>query len=95
MNAKSVANPSSLKTNSLQIIDHIFRLFKNKPIMNYYVQSFDQYPLINAHLDEKQPFLKTLQLIHTSRIPPDPNIISSHVVYSIDNEDDNSLKVKS
>ena len=48
----------------------------------------------NAYNAEEKEFKKSCGVIHVSKLPRNANIISSHVLYKIENPDDGSKKCK-
>lgn len=61
-------------------------------------QGFDQFPLLNASNEEEQQYLKTVTVIPLSNInsndKKEMNIIGSHTLYKIKQNDDDSMKMK-
>ena len=68
--------------------------FGNKSFMRHQAQGFPQFALVNAYNAEETSFKKTAEPVRVSKIPPDANIISSHVIYKVKMNDDKALKLK-
>lgn len=61
--------------------------------MRHQVQGFEQYPLVNACAREEETFLKTARVVYHRDIPADANVINSHTLYKV-KQNDGSLKLK-
>ena len=72
------------------MVDH----FGNKPFIKDHAQCFEQYPLVNAYKLEEEIFLKTVGPVSNDKILPGSNVISSHTLYKVKQNDDGSLKLK-
>ena len=81
---------STEKTVLSSMRDH----FGNKPFLRHQAQGFDQYPLLNAYKAEEETFLKTVRPVTHDKVPKGSNVISSHTLYKVKQNDDGSLKLK-
>lgn len=68
--------------------------FGNKSFLKHQAQGFEQFPLINSYKQEEETFLKSAEIIPSHKIPAGANIISSHTLYKVKQEDDGSLIMK-
>ena len=83
-----------LTSTESEVLSSMVEKFGNKPFLKHHAQDFDQYPLINACKEEEGTFLKTVRPVPHNKIPPGSNIISSHTLYKLKQNDDGSLKLK-
>ena len=72
----------------------MFEHFGNKPFLAYQAQGFPSYMLHNAYHEEEESFKRTVRVVARSTVPSNANVISSHVIYKIKVNDDESLKLK-
>ena len=70
------------------------KYFGNKPFLKHQAQGFEQFSLVNSYRDEEATFLKTVSVVPRSEVPSDANVINSHVLYKLKDNDDGSLKLK-
>lgn len=68
--------------------------FGNKSFMKHQAQGFEQYTLNKSYDAEETSFLNTVKIVPHSDVPSDANIVNSHVLYKVKNNDDGSLKLK-
>lgn len=68
--------------------------FGNKQFMGYEATGFPQFALSNAYNYEEAEFTKTVECVSLTDVPENANVISSHVLYKININDDKSLKLK-
>lgn len=73
-----------------ETMDH----FGNKPFLKYQAQAFPQFTLSTSYNQEKKDFKKTVKVVPLFEIPSPASIISSHVLYKLEVNDDLSLKLK-
>lgn len=66
----------------------------NRPFMLHHAQVFDQFAVVNAYVTEEAKFLQNVKRIPRSSLPKNANVVSSHTVYRIKMEDDDSLLLK-
>lgn len=94
--ASTVTVSNGLQVTSIEssVLSSMLRHFGNKPFLIHEAQGFDQFPLVNAYKAEEETFLKTVRPVLKSKVPPSSNIINSHVLYKIKQNDDGSLKLK-
>lgn len=88
------AQSSQLSSIEPVVLQEMLNYFGNKAFMGHQAQGFPQFALVNAYNAEETIFKKTVKPVHISEIPPDANIISSHVIYKVKMNDDKSLKLK-
>lgn len=62
--------------------------------MRHDIQGFQQPVFTYAYNEKKHEFWKTESFNHKSAIASDVNMISSHKIYKIKFNDDNTLKLK-
>lgn len=65
-----------------------------KPFVFHHAQGFPQYVILNADQMEELELKKIFKCVPIFDVPTDANIISSHIVYKIKVEDDDSLHLK-
>ena len=94
--ASSSTFPESLKLTSKEneVLFSMVDYFGNKPFLKHHAQGFDQYPLANAYKLEEESFLKTVRPVPHDKIPAGSNIIRSHTLYKVKQNEDGSLKRK-
>ncbi len=92
---------SSQATSSLQVqctegevLSSMLSHFGNKSFLKHQAQGFEQFPLINSYKHEEENFLKTVQLVPITQIPSHANVINSHTLYKLKQDDDGNLKLK-
>lgn len=84
----------SLPSDEQSILRQIFNLFGNRSFMRHHAQAFDQFVIANAYAAEEAEFKKTVEVVNRSSVPKGSNVISSHVIYNVKIQDENSLKLK-
>ena len=97
----SLTSSSSSFSNMLQVtstensvLSSMLEHFGNKPFMRHQAQGFEQFALVNAYKAEEETFLKTVRPVTHDKIPAGSNVISSHVLYKVKQNDEGSLKLK-
>lgn len=71
----------------------MMEMLGQRPFMNHRAQGFEQSAMIKAYENEEAKHIKTVQRIPRWKISRDANVVSSHVVYRIKVEDDDSLRL--
>lgn len=66
---------------------------RQPPFMWQHAQRFDQSAIVLSNEAEEMKYIASLRQVPRLQAPWDANIISSHVVYRIRVEDDNSLHI--
>lgn len=92
--ASTVSGLKTLTSNSEHTLSQLLETFGNKPFMLHHAQGFCQAPLIDAYKLEEDSFKQTVREVHRDNIPQHANIISSHTIYKIKINDDQTLKLK-
>lgn len=87
-------NFPTLKSVSPSVLCEMHEALGNKPLLLNHGQSFPQYVMYSAYETEEAEFKKHVRCVPIASIPDDTNIISSHTVYKIKIEDDDSLRLK-
>ena len=91
----SILSPAlQVVSNDGTVISSMREHFGNKPFQRHQAQGFDQYPLVNAYKAEDETFLKTVRPVTHDNVPKGSNVISSHTLYKVKQNDDGSLKLK-
>lgn len=72
----------------------ILNFFGEKPFMLLQAQNFDQFPLVNPHLQEEEKFSKKFDWVLSHSVPLDKNFLSLHTIYQIKANGDSSLVLK-
>lgn len=72
----------------------MFNNFGNKTFLRYQAQAYPDSVLLEAYTAEESDFKRTVNIIPLAEIPTNANIISSHTIYKIKVNDDQSLKLK-
>lgn len=95
------AASSSLSGGNLQVtsteaavLNSMLEQVGNKPFLRHQAQGFDQYSLVNAYAREEETFLKTARPVYQREVPPGANVISSHTLYKLKHNDNNSFRLK-
>lgn len=65
-----------------------------RPLLWKYALGFEQSAIIRAYEQEEGKYVKKVQRVLRKNLPLHANIVSSHVVYKIMVEDDESLRLK-
>ena len=96
LQASPCALPSALQVTSNEetVLTSMRDQFGNKPFLRHQAQGFDQYSLVNAYKAEEETFLKTVRSVTHDKVPKGSNIISSHTLYKVKQNDDGSLKLE-
>lgn len=84
----------SVASNSPDVLRSIMETLGQKPFMLHHAQGFPQYVITNAYEAEELVFKKFVKCVPKSDVPTDANIISSHTVYKLKVQDDESLCLK-
>lgn len=89
-----VADKLEVTSTESSVLSSMLENFGNKAFLIHQAQGFDQFPLVNAYKAEEETFLKTVRPVSKCKIPPASNIINSHVLYKVKQNDDGTLKLK-
>ena len=84
----------TLASNEQDVLRNIMDTLGNKAFMRHHAEGYQQPVLIKAYNEEESEFLKTVSVIPRSALPPNSNVISSHTIYKIKVNDDDTLKMK-
>ena len=68
--------------------------FGNKPFLRHHSKGFDQFPLVTSFKTEEETFLRTVKQVAKKDVLAGANIIGSHTIYKMKQNDDGSLKLK-
>ena len=103
----SIGETNGISANEIQVVpgkeltshekdatDQYHDRFKSKEFFLSEAQDLPSFVTQNAYEREQSSFMKTVQEVHVSKIPPNSNIISSHVLYKVKTLDDGSRIVK-
>lgn len=91
------SNNIKLSSNEVQrseqdVQQNYVRAFGHRDFMSCQAQGLDSFPMHNAYDKEEESFKKTVQMVHVSDMPLDANVITSHVIYKVKNNDDGTKK---
>ena len=89
------ANATELISNEQSDLSEFQKFFGHKDFLKFHAQGFPSYILQRAYKREEAAFMKTVKCVHISAVPPNANIISSHVIYKVKLKDDGGLEMKS
>ena len=68
--------------------------FGNTPFLRHHAQGLDQFPLVTSFKTEEETFLRTVKQFAKKDVPAGANIICSHTICKVKQNDDGSLKLK-
>ena len=68
--------------------------FGHKRFLRHQAPGFEQFTLVNAYKVEEETFLKAVRPVTHEHIPAGSNVICSHVLYKVKQNDNGSLKLK-
>ena len=83
-----------MQSTEQKLLVSMMSYFGNKSFLKHHAQGFEQYPLFNSYKQEEDSFLKTVKIIPSSQLPSGANIINSHTICKVKQNDDGSLKLK-
>eukprot|EP00171_Calliarthron_tuberculosum_P001315 IDg1315t1 len=83
-----------LKSNLANDLDLYYEMFGNKEFLSHHSEGLPTYAIQNAYVNEEQNFMKTVRAVHVTDVPLNANIITSHVIYNVKTNDDNTKKMK-
>lgn len=83
-----------LSSTEKEALQSYYDQFNSKEFLLHQAQGLPQFVTQNAYSIEEINFKKIFKEVHFSDIPADANIISSHVLYKVKVNDDNSLMMK-
>ena len=84
----------TLTSNHQEVIQSMMDKLGQRPFMYHHAQGFDQSAMIKSYDAEEEKYISTVKRVPRRKVPRDANIVSSHVVYRIKVEDDDSLRLK-
>jgi len=76
------------------VLASMVKHFGKKPFLKHQAQGFEQYSLSKAYDAEEETFIKTIKIIPRDDVPADANMVNSHVLYKVKQNEDGSLKLK-
>ena len=85
---------ATLPSNEQEILSEMMDVLGQKPFLFHHAQGFDQSVMLKAYQLEQEKYFKHVKPVPRKKALPNANRISSHVVYRIKVEDDQSLKLK-
>ena len=94
LQSSTVHHLPTLASNEQVDFQSMFNHFGNRPFLMSQAQGFPQACIINAYKREEESFKHTVRVVTRDTVPSNANVISSHVIYKIKLNDDNSLKLK-
>ena len=77
-----------------EALDAYFKMFDHKDFMLHHVEGFYPHPVWNAYLEEEFKFMKTVREVPINDVPKNANVITSHVIYKIEANEDGTFKMK-
>ena len=77
-----------------EVLREMMNHFGNKAFLLHQAQGFEQFPLVTSYNREEESFVKTVKIVSRDEVPPQANVIGSHVLYKLKLNDDGSLKLK-
>lgn len=83
-----------LGSSEQHVLTEYTNVFSQKPFMYYQAQGLPSFPLLNAYKEEKEDFKRTVKIVPIYKTPKNANVITSHVLYKVKTNDENSLKMK-
>ena len=92
--AGTISTESQVQSTEQKVLSSMISYFGNKSFLKQQAQGFEQCPLFNSYKEEENSFLKTVKVIPSSQLPSAANIINSHKIYRVKQNDDESLKLK-
>ena len=90
-NQAGVSDVSAVQTKALQ---EYFKLFGHKDFMLNQAEGLPPHPIWNAYRQEEAKFMKTVREVSVNKVPKGSNLVTSHVIYKVQANDDGSLKMK-
>lgn len=94
VNASTLGVIKTLTSNEQEVLSSMMEQLGQRPFLLHHAQGFEQSVLHNAYEREEQKYIATVKRVQRRQVPRDANIVSSHVVYKIKVEDDDSLPLK-
>lgn len=86
-----LGNFTTLPSDEQSVLRELIHVFGNKSFLRHQAQGFEKFPLVNAYVAEENEFTKNVKVVTRSNLPPQANIIQTHVIYKIKLNDDSSL----
>ena len=77
-----------------EALQNYFKTFAQKEFMLHQAEGLPPHPVWNAYHDEELKFLRTVREVPIDQVPKNSNIITSHVIYKIKENNVGSLKIK-
>ena len=94
LQSSTVSHLPTLKSTEQTELQLLFDHFGNRPFLISHAQGFSQAAIINAYRTEEDAFKRTVREVSREAVPHNANVISSHVLYKLKINDDNSFKLK-
>jgi len=76
------------------VLEKMLHNFGNKTFFKHQAQGFEQFPLVKAYDAEEETFIETVKIFARDDVPDHANVINSHFLYKLKQEDDGTLKLK-
>lgn len=84
----------TLQSNESNVLQNMISVIGNPPFLLHQAQEFPRYVLMNKYDAEEREFKKHVRCVPISEIPSNANMTSSHTIYKIKCEDNQSLRLK-
>lgn len=94
LNASAFEIVKTLDSNEQDLARAMMEQLGQKPFLWHHSQGFDQSAIVSAYDAEERDYTKNMKRVSRHEVPRDVNIVSSHVMYTIKVEDDDSLRSK-
>lgn len=90
----NIDNFPTLPSCEQEMLLNMLILFANKSFMRHEAQGFEQFPMVIAYQCKEESFLKTVRCFDRKCVPHNANITTSHVLYNIKTDDNNSIELE-
>ena len=85
---------NTLQSNEQEVLSDMLSALGNRSFLRHQAQAFDQSVIVNAYNKEEENFVANVKIVPRSSVPKSANIIGSHTIYKLKQNDDQSLKLK-
>lgn len=79
------------RSNDLRALLELWARIWNRLFLQHQTQALEQVPLVIAYSAEIIDLFRNISIVSYHTLPPAPNIFSSHVIYKVNMNDENSL----
>ena len=94
LQSSTVSHLPTLQRNEKSDLQSLFDHFGNRPFLTSHAQRFPQAAIINSYKREEEAFKRIVREVCRETVPSNANVISSHVLYKLKLNDDNTFKLK-